>query len=354
MSELRTKMRSPIEETELDEVFHRVEASLQPRPRKTRRFGMGFAIAGAIAMGALGAYALVPGSDDPQVSDAAPGPLRWADGPVFEGLGDAREATLSDRSQISVQPGTELRVVANAAEAFGLALEKGHVEIEVQPQGPRLWSVDAGDARVEVLGTQFSVTRDGDRIAVRVERGLVSVRWRDETELLGPGQQWERPYGDRTAARAPEMEPSNEREETPPDEAHPEGAPSDEATTPRWRTLAARGDYNDAYAAVQRRGFLRSVTAAPDVETLFALADTARLSGHPADAREPLRRIIEHHQNDRRAAVAAFTLGRLELESFGRREESRRWFERALGLGLQGSLREAAQQRLRELAGPAE
>jgi len=357
MSGLKEKMASPIEEAELDAVFHRVEASLQPRPSRASRLTLPAVAVASLGLGVLVAYGASSSSSS---SEVAAGPLRWQDGRAFEGLGGAREARLSDGSRIEVTEGAELRLVSNAADAFALALESGRVDLEVRPNGPRLWSVDAGDVRVEVLGTRFSVVRD-EEVRVEVERGLVSVRWSGGTELVGPGESWASlDVGETVSSASSGAESASAMAEPGPESAS-EPAASELAASEaelgaasasessRWRTLADRGAYDDAYAAVQRRGFRRSVIGAPDVETLFALADTARLSGHPAEALEPLRRIVEHHASDRRAGVAAFTLARLELESFGRRGESRRWLERALELGLGGSLREAAERRLREL-----
>jgi transmembrane sensor len=84
------------------------------------------------------------------------------------------------------------------------------------------------------------------------------------------------------------------------------------------------------------------------VNDLFALADVARLSGHPADAVVPLERIVTDFANDARAPLAAFALGRLELDSLGQAQAAAIAFRKALALGIPSGLREDVRARLVE------
>ncbi len=79
---------------------------------------------------------------------------------------------------------------------------------------------------------------------------------------------------------------------------------------------------------------------------MLALADVARLSGHPREAVEPLRRVAR--SGDGRAPLAAFTLGRVELGELGNPASAAASFELALRLGLPAGLREVAHARLVE------
>ena len=81
---------------------------------------------------------------------------------------------------------------------------------------------------------------------------------------------------------------------------------------------------------------------------LLALADVARLSGHPAEAVRPLERVLAELSDDPQASLAAFALGRLELDALGRPGRAARAFAQALELGLPASLREDAAARLVE------
>jgi transmembrane sensor len=111
--------------------------------------------------------------------------------------------------------------------------------------------------------------------------------------------------------------------------------------------LARRGDYRGAYAALGPEGRKRE-SERDDVDALLLLADIARLSGHAPEAVAPLSRIVTRHAGDPRAAIAAFTLGRLELDALGQPSRAAQSFQAALDLGLKEPLIEDAQARLVE------
>jgi TolA-binding protein len=114
-----------------------------------------------------------------------------------------------------------------------------------------------------------------------------------------------------------------------------------------WRDLAAQGDYAAAYKSLGPGGIATQARTA-DLDQLLTLADVARLSGHAADAVEPLRRAIADHAQDPRAALAAFTLGRVHLDSLGDSAAATRDFRDALSLGVPQALVEDAYLRLME------
>ncbi len=122
------------------------------------------------------------------------------------------------------------------------------------------------------------------------------------------------------------------------------GAPESPA---RWRALAQRGDNARAYAELGPQG-IASASERASADDLFALADVARLSGHPADAVAPLARIVAEYAADSRAPLAAFTLGRVELDALSQPAPAAGAFERAIALGLPRSLEGDAYARLVE------
>ena len=87
------------------------------------------------------------------------------------------------------------------------------------------------------------------------------------------------------------------------------------------------------------------------IADLFALADVARLSGHPAEAVAPLQRIVDGFAADRQAPLAAFALGRLQLDDLDQPRAAAASFSRALELGAPQSLRDAVRTRLDRGAG---
>jgi transmembrane sensor len=84
------------------------------------------------------------------------------------------------------------------------------------------------------------------------------------------------------------------------------------------------------------------VNTEPSAEELFALADVARVSGHPYEAIGVLNRLIDTHPDDAMAPVAAFTIGKIQLEQLAAFDDASLSFERANLLGLPEALREQA------------
>jgi transmembrane sensor len=120
-----------------------------------------------------------------------------------------------------------------------------------------------------------------------------------------------------------------------------------DARQDRWRELAQKGGFKDAYQELSPIGIARAAQTA-SVDDLLLLADVARLSGHSSEAVGPLTRVAQEHGGDPRASMAAFTLGRLQLDSLGRAAGAAQAFSRAIALGLPLGLREDAYARVVE------
>lgn len=75
----------------------------------------------------------------------------------------------------------------------------------------------------------------------------------------------------------------------------------------------------------------------------MAEADALRRARRPAEAIELLSGFVE--SGDRRASLAAFTLGKMYAEDLRDPARAARSFERAMALGLPGGLDEEAQAR---------
>jgi transmembrane sensor len=149
----------------------------------------------------------------------------------------------------------------------------------------------------------------------------------------------DRPAAD--AARSGEAGPFENVATTPaePAEAH-DRAPGAAGHATSWRALAARGANAAAYAQLGHDG-VATVARSASVDDLFALADVARLSGHAAEAVDPLQRIMAN-EREPRASLAALTLGRVQLRSLAQPKLAARALARALALGLPADLAEAA------------
>jgi transmembrane sensor len=78
------------------------------------------------------------------------------------------------------------------------------------------------------------------------------------------------------------------------------------------------------------------------MEDLLLAGDVARLSGHADAAVAQLSRAMARHPDDPRAPLAAFTLGRVQLEDLGSPREAAHAFARARELAPGGPLAEDA------------
>lgn len=95
-------------------------------------------------------------------------------------LADNSTVTLNTDTAIDIQYSSlERRVVLARGEAF--------FDVTHNPELPFI--VKAGKGEVRVLGTAFSVRKDGDQLLVTVERGRVEVRAGADFVVLTPNQQ---------------------------------------------------------------------------------------------------------------------------------------------------------------------
>ncbi len=110
----------------------------------------------------------------------------------------AQISTTTSGSHIAIA-GATLDVAPQSAVSFGggrdgavvVALERGTVTCEVAPRTNRApFIVEAGETRVTVIGTRFSVHREGAHATVSVERGLVEVADTNMTELVHAGERF--------------------------------------------------------------------------------------------------------------------------------------------------------------------
>jgi transmembrane sensor len=323
-----------------------------------------------VAVAVACALTLVLGLVRPSLRRDA-GPVRLAGGNDLTVLvGDASApqlvVALDDGSTIALATDARLRTLANTSSAIVALLETGRATFDVKPGGPRLWTIECGLAAVEVIGTRFTIDRAPHRLKVSVERGAVLVRGplvKDRIARLTAGEALEldepEPEGsaakpDATAA-APTAAPTPTSAATAePTAKAPAVAMGDAPKVPavddagaRWRALARKGAHREAYAAIAPSGGVAHEAQGATVEDLLLLADVARLSGHPAEAVGPLQRVIREHRGAQ-ASVAAFTLGRIQLDSLGQAAAAAQTFAEAIALGLPQGLRESAFARIVE------
>lgn len=205
--------------------------------------------------------------------------------PVERELAPGRHESHGDVIEVA----TESQVTVESPDR--LVLDRGSVLIEARPRPEdQPLAVHAGEARVVVVGTRFSVSLDP--LSVVVSEGVVAVEW----------------HGDRTLVRAGEVYPP------PPPEVPP--AP------PSLDVLRAQVVAGELAAA--RKALEAHVARAPtDAEAWALLAQVATREDQPNRARRAWQKVVAHGR-PRAARRARFELARL-LED--RPREAIEWLE---------------------------
>jgi len=350
MTELRFPLKDHLQDPVDEAAVHRVALAIDARlAGQKRRWGAPLLLAGTVAAASVLLLASLHVRRDP-------GPLLLADGhelATVEAAKTGREVDLSDGSRIWLSPGSRLEPVHSTAVSFSAIVAQGQADFDVRPGGPRRWTIECGLATVEVVGTAFSCDRQPGRLRVAVRHGVVLVRSDhivEHARRLAAGEALE--LTDSAAAQAVVQDPAEDSADVRPSpveevKAEPKRATKRALAMQSWRDLARSGQHREAFAALGSEG-LRRESERLGVNDLLALADVARLSGHPAEAVMPLERILAEFAHDPQAPLAAFALGRLELDSLGRARAAITAFRRSLELGIPLSLQEDVRARLVE------
>lgn len=223
---------------------------------------------------------------------------------AFETRTDASSVALADGSSLELAPESHLDLVESKRESIKLLLRHGRVTCDVAKNEQRSFSVLAGDVVVSVVGTKFSVSREGSRVEVEVERGVVEVRSpkRSEPIRLAAGQSYR------------EEEPA----EVPPSVVEPERA----APEPPKPAVTVNG-----------------------ARELFDEANELRRAGDVAKAAALYETLLRRFPGDARAGLAAFELGRLRMDTLNDLPGAAAALERAVTMAS-GGFREDAIARL--------
>jgi transmembrane sensor len=208
---------------------------------------------------------------------------------------------LSDGSVVTpLDPTSRLLARSVSARLVELELVAGSAHFEVAPNREREFRVRAGRVQIVVVGTKFSVERQGERTAVVVQGGRVRVEWERGQQILDPGERGSFPPFEPASEAAPAPDPVPAVE--------PRVVPARPGRD--WRVLAQHGDFSTAFHVLHDKA--KPVSLA-NLDDLLLAADVARRSGHPATSVPYLERAMALHGSDARAAVVAFTLGRVRL-----------------------------------------
>jgi transmembrane sensor len=287
----------------------RVSWAMMSRIEKARRRRplLALSFAGALA---AAAGVLVWQRRPPAPSGATTAAVAAQASPLASTLADGTRVVKDDA-------GTVLRKTIEAGDDVLFELESGGARFEVARRPSRVFRVHAGEVTVQVIGTGFRVRRTEARCQVAVEHGRVLVSWWGGSRELGAGEQGTFP---------PEA----------PAGASPVAAEQVPASLAPAPAPAPSG-------VVRRAALHAAAVAAVGPDTLFARADRARADGKPELAVATLRELRERFPRDPHAGAAAFTIGRLLLESLRRPREAAAAFAEARALARgDGTLAEDA------------
>jgi TolA-binding protein len=232
----------------------------------------------------------------------------------------------SDGTLVRMEPRTRGRVLHLDRNGATVALYDGKAHVEVQHRANARWLFDAGPFQVRVHGTAFSMSWNAAtaHFDLQMESGVVSVTGpiSGGEVVLQAGQKLSVTLSDHETAPAPASAPAPIAASTV--------RPADRAVLlNKWRAELAEGHASAVIAEAQRSGLGRVLEIA-DVEDLAALADAARYVGKEDLARRILHTERRRFPGSKRAADAAFLLGRLEDESPPGVARALAWYDRYL------------------------
>ena len=324
--DLGAYVKQPSSEADLDRQWRRLAGTWgQPAPRRRRAWiGVlaGAGLAGAATLLLVTGHIRRPSVPAPAPTSVSEPPF-VVEGSRVENQGQTTRAlSLADGSQIALAPAAAIVLERSRQDDLRLVLERGSADFDVTHVPGRRFVVVAADVDVVVVGTRFVVTVSDGRqgkvaaVSVSVQRGEVEVqRPRARAMRFLPGQSWS------SATPSP---PVTSPPVEPPAEIPP--APSPPASSAR-PTPAARA------------------AAREDTRSLLAAATQARLQGKHREAAAALEKLCRRFPDDPRAPLAAFQLGRIQLDTLHEAARAAASFHTAAALSRDPTLRESAAAR---------
>ncbi len=258
--------------------------------------------------------------------------------------GHTQTVTLAEGSRVVLGPSSRLLLVDVSTQRVRLELERGTLDVDATHREGRTFSVGARKLDVEVVGTQFHVAvgdAPGD-VDVSVSRGRVRVVSRDDPShprFLAAGESW--------STRATLALPQPSALPVAMQSAHDAGAAHEAPPRPKLGTqfmgLYHDGRYVDAYGLVVSDFEERCDALGAD--DLFALAETARMAGHPRHAAIAFDALRTRFRTNARAPLAALELGRLDLDDLDDPRAAKDALDDAVALQPDAFFREDADAR---------
>jgi transmembrane sensor len=313
---------------------HRTELGLAGRRRRRK-----ITRAAALATAALGvlAFAAWPSHDEPiasppepsvasvanvttSVKDPAPPPapteVRLSHGGTPTPPPSTEVRFSASATAVPIAHDAKLRVVGETKARIVVALDTGGARFDIARTADQAFRLVAprphGDIKIDVVAAhaQFAVVRETRRVHIEVYDGLLNVTSGDGVRELGTGASYDLPTSAAPVAVPP--------------------------------VVVAKDVKRDVVVAVPQEPAPVIVEPARDVfDDLLLAADRERKAGNHDAAVELLRQGLRDHAGDARAPLAAFTLGRVLLQS-KRPAEASEAFATAARLAPNGPLAQDA------------
>jgi len=268
---------------------------------------------------------------------------------------------LADQSTIELEPDALVHLDAVASDEVNVSLHRGRARFKVAKNRQRSFRVLAGATEVRVVGTTFTVDSASDGASVFVEEGTVEVRHAGELRRLMRGDAWHTPAPstapsaappavDLDAMEAPSRAPAPPEASARPDSKH--AAPGRPARRGGTRSSTASAPLAPAPGASTSGPGLTPAPAgplAPSAEALFRAAVDARRESGPRAAAKAWSTFLDAFPGDSRAGLAAFELGRIEMDVSHDTSGALWALERALSLSPSAAFAEDAMARMVQL-----
>lgn len=204
--------------------------------------------------------------------------------------------------------GPETSLVSTGDDELGvvLVLESGSVTCHVAPRhGRPPFVVQAGDVRVTVKGTRFTVTRNGTAVSVSVESGVVDVNGDGTLTELTAGGRWPAATVDPMPTTTPTASIAPSSTAAASGVARP--APDAQARFEAAETLEA----TDPDAAIATYGALAKGSGPWAENALFAQGRLLAERGRKSDAEKVLRDYLARYPAGRNAGDARALLAQM-------------------------------------------
>jgi transmembrane sensor len=258
--------------------------------------------------------------------------------------------TLAEGTLIELDPRSEVSLMRSSPEAVHVALSDGSARFEVAKKRSRSFRVQMGAVEVLVTGTQFRVARSvvegGERVRVDVEEGSVEVHRKGVGAVrLAAGDHWSAFVAKAEQVRDEQLE--KETDALPISPSLNSQDPTEQAASEQASSEGEEeGDEPESTGRVVRRGRGKAHERAEAAEELFKQANVARRAGLVTEAAKLYGELVTHHPRDHKAALAAFELGRLRMDSLSDVPGAVDALERALKLDAHRAFAEDALARL--------